>query len=258
MTIRTILLFAPAETARAETGAVPYAIALAQRFGAEVTALAFVTDVTSPKTADPADARLPVEAAAEARGVKVNVVSDHSHAHGIHEVVADHARLHDLIVAGVDRTGLISERAVVEHLLFESGRPVLVVPTDHRSFALNGAVVAWDASRAAARALADALPLIREAETTFLTVGGDKDIHCSLTEDQEQSALAARGLAPRFVRTESKGRAIDVALGDEARALGGDLLVMGAYGSSRLKEFVLGGATAGTLRAPVLPTLLSH
>lgn len=257
--LRTILLHAPLHATRPDRGPAAAALALATAHGASVTALLFDYQGAMGGTADPESARVQLESAAQASGVTVRALTTHSHARGIHEVVADHARLHDLVVAGTDDRGLLSERQVSEYLLFESGRPVMLVPGDAAAFDFRKAAVAWDGSRAAARALGDAQPLLVEAEqVALLHLGDDKELDTSLEPGEIEAALRNRGIPADFVSAERDSRPIAQALADEAIRLGAGVLVMGAYTRSRLSERLLGGATRGTLDRPLLPTILSH
>ena len=257
--LKTILLHAPLHVTDPGKGSAAAALALAARHRASATALLFDYNVHGQHypAADAAETTL--RETASTAGVELQTVTTHSHAQGIHEVVADYARLHDLVISGTDDRGILPERQVSEYLLFESGRPVLLVPAGQRRFEFARAALAWDGSRAAARALGDALPLLVDAETvSVLHLGDDKDMNGCFSPEQVEEALRARGLPARFHRAERGNRTIATALAEEAKGLGAGLLVMGAYTRSRLTERLLGGATRGTLDRPLLPTLLSH
>ncbi len=264
MTLRSVFLFASAGS-HSEKGPAATALRLAQDHDACLFALVRELDVTSPGGSDRAAASGTaataerIEAIAAAAGVSARVATSHSHAHGVHEVVAEHARLHDLIVIGADPEGILSERDLAEYLLFESGRPVLVVPAGWEARPIRKALVAWDASRGAARALGDAMPLLENAEQTlFLTFPDDKTIATSMTREEVEEALRPRRLNATLAEASRGSRSIGDALNDEAREMGADLLVMGGYGRPKWRELVLGGATRGILEKPLLPTLLSH
>lgn len=260
MTIKSILLFVAAEGATAERGAPAFAVALAQAHGAALTIFAAALDVTSPGPAADASALASaIAAAAASAGVDSHLVTCHSHAIGVHDVVAEHARLHDLVVTGCRAGTILGERQIAEHLLFESGRPIIIVPADHHGGTVTGPVaVAWDNSRSAARAFADALPLMQEGSALFITIDGDKQIAGDLDDAAFVAVAARRGVAVRHVSADKAGRSIAAALQDEARQHGAALLAMGGYGHSRLRSFVLGSATAAILDNPTMPVLLSH
>lgn len=258
--ISSVLLFAPAEHSRPDRGPAAYAIGLAASQQASLTALVVSLDVTTPGvSSDPATVARAIADAATARRVACETITEHSHAIGIHEVIGDHARTHDLTVTGCDPNGLLSERQMAEYLLFESGRPILIVPADHDGTCSDGpVVVAWDNSRAAARALGDARPLIGARETIFLTIDGDKQIPRELDGPELIRSAQRRGFACSLRNVARRDRSVAAALQDEALAAGASLLVMGGYGHSRLRRFVLGSATSGILEGPRLPVLLSH
>lgn len=258
--INSVLLFAPAEHSHADRGPAAYAIGLAAAQQANLTALVVSLDVTTPGVcSDPAAVARAIADKATAYGVAWETITEHSHAIGIHEVIGDHARTNDLTVTGCNPNGLLSERQIAEYLLFESGRPLLIVPADHDGTWHDGPVVAaWDNSRAAARALGDAMPLIGARETIFLTIDGDKQIPGELDGPELILAAQRRGLASSIRTVARRDRSVAAALQDEALAAGASLLVMGGYGHSRLRRFILGSATAGILEGPRLPVLLSH
>jgi nucleotide-binding universal stress UspA family protein len=177
-------------------------------------------------------------------------------------VVVEHGRTADLIVAGQadpdwDLSPVLD---FPERLALESGRPVLVIPYVGR-YPLIGrnVVIAWKAGRETTRAVFDALPLLKGAENVHIlevkgranekTLGADTSIAVS---------IARHGIKPT-VRTSV---APDISVGDEILSrlsdLDADLLVMGAYGHSRMREMVFGGVTRHIARHMTVPTLLSH
>ncbi|WP_395589339.1 universal stress protein [Pseudomonas sp. TR47] len=170
---------------------------------------------------------------------------------------AEASRYFDLAILpwAVDKP-VIQELA--ESVIFGAGRPCVLVPSlpiqPVRHMAL-----AWDGSRVVARALADASNLISsDMLITVLTVQGEKPLeHGAIAQDMAH-ALQHRGLNARPLSVKLAGRAIAECLQQEALTAGADLLVMGGFGHSRLKEFILGGATHGVLQALQMPVLLSH
>lgn len=176
-----------------------------------------------------------------------------------------HAHCSDLVVLGqVDRTarGRRLASQVVESVLVDSARPVLVVPYAGRQQAVSRRpMVAWDDSREAARALADALPLLRRAECVQVLAWREG-------VDEEPVPLAARlhslqqWLAWHGVRAETAVEVTTIDIADamlsRAADLDADLLVMGAFGHRRLTERLLGGATRGLLDSMTIPVLMSH
>lgn len=179
------------------------------------------------------------------------------------EAVTLHARYADLAILGQhDPAGPGTGAGAVTETLFGAGRPVLVVPHAGR-FAEAGrrVLVAWNASREAARAVNDALPILRTAEAvTVLAVNPERGI---AGHGEEPAADIALHLARHGVRaTAEQVTAPDLpdaeALLNALAERGADLLVMGGYGHSRLREFVLGGVTRTLLRSMTAPVLLSH
>lgn len=180
------------------------------------------------------------------------------------EVVMRHARAADLIVAS--QTDPSWDMAPVldfpERLAIESGRPVLVVPNEgtHDRVVGRNAVLAWNGKREAARAAFDALPLLLNAETVHIVgvaEGGSRKGEL-LADTSIAAALARHGV--KAVATEHTEGSAGVA-GDilsQVDAAGAGLLVMGAYGHARFREFVFGGVTRSVMRTMTVPTLFSH
>lgn len=176
------------------------------------------------------------------------------------DVVAAEARLRDLavvpLIAGSDSGAAMAEAAV-----FGSGRPCLLLPAAAgRPAALDTIAIAWDFGRAAARAVHDALPLLRRAsQVRVLTVAGEKVIRARHTAADLVAYLDRHGIAATIVdEVAAAGRPVGAVLDAYAAETAADLLVMGAYGHSRMREFILGGATRAVLRTASVPTLLSH
>ena len=176
---------------------------------------------------------------------------------GTFDPVVEHARLRGLTIAPFIGDDEI-HADMLQALIFESGRPVLLLPEDGgESFRLGRVVLAWDFGRAAARALADALPLLRQAkDVRILTVLADKQAPTSASGAELIAHLARNGVHATLHEIERGRRAVAEVLDDAAE--GADLLVMGAFGHSRIRDFFLGGATRHMLAKPRLPTLLSH
>ncbi len=260
MTIKSIFLFAPAETADATKGPAAYAISLAKAHGARLTSFTGAVNVTTPgRQTDAVAVATSLRNAAEAADVNCNLVTEHSHAMGVHEVVAEHARLHDLSVTGCSAEGLLSEKIVAEYLMFESGRPLIVVPETHIAAYKAGPItVAWDNTAAAARALGDAIALFDPEQVDFLTIEGEKALPADLDPQSLVQTTERRSVKALHRTAQLAGRSIAVALQQEAGSGSDGLLAMGAYGHSRLRRFVLGSATTDILKNNLMPTLLSH
>jgi nucleotide-binding universal stress UspA family protein len=169
------------------------------------------------------------------------------------------ARVHDLTVLDAEPVALALDRALIEALLIGSGRPIIVVPAGLRQFRGSRVIVAWDGSAKAARAMNDALPFLRAAEQVELVVVvGEKDLSSSIPGAEAAPHLARHGIDVEVVHVQAE-RA-DVAQTLRCRAVQGraDLLVMGAFVHSRIRQLMLGGTTQSLLRDSPVPLLLSH
>jgi len=169
------------------------------------------------------------------------------------------ARHFDLAVVGQPEPDApTSDQLMVEGALFESGHPVVVVPHIQKAgMDLDRVVVCWDGSRTAARALADSLPLLSRAKHVDLVTVSNAG-HKSNEHPAVADHLVRHGIKPEFRHLVATD--VDVAsvlLSYVADASAG-FMVMGGYGHSRLREFVLGGVTRSMLQAMTVPTLMSH
>jgi nucleotide-binding universal stress UspA family protein len=176
------------------------------------------------------------------------------------KVVAANARSADLLVLGPSSTAesaALDERHLVAPVVLAAGRPVLFVP---RAAAAVGrhAAVAWNGSREAARAVADALPLLAAAErVSILMVRPEPGARGAPPGADVLHHLGRHGVRVEPVRIDDEGE-VGALLLARCAAAGVDVLVMGSYGHSRLRELVLGGATRTVLHETTLPVLLSH
>jgi nucleotide-binding universal stress UspA family protein len=167
-------------------------------------------------------------------------------------------RYHDLVVAGIV-SGDATLQAAAELTIFGSGRPTLLVAEEEPAADLGHVMIAWDGSKVAARAVSDARDFLERATTvTIASVVDEKALPDDDPGAKLADYLARRGIAASVARLQAHGRLIADVLQDCARDRGVGLLVMGAFGHSRLRDFVLGGATSGILKKPLLPVLLSH
>ena len=177
--------------------------------------------------------------------------------------IAAAARHADLTVIGQDDPDHRvppAGRHMIEDVLLAAGRPLLLLPYAGRFPAIGrNVLIAWTPTREAARAVGDALGLIEPAaQVTVLTVaragGGD-----AVPGAEIAAHLARHGLAVTAARSVSDGQIHEAdMLLSYAADLGADLLVMGGYGHSRVRELTLGGATRSVLRHMTLPVLMSH
>jgi nucleotide-binding universal stress UspA family protein len=175
------------------------------------------------------------------------------------------ARYADIVIAGQRPPSKEDDTAIArdfcEELVLAAGRPVLFVPYAGR-FASFGkrVLVAWNASRESARAVTDALPILQRAETVQVVAfepvqGGD---HGDIPGADISLYLARHGVKVTAAQQRSEGVDVGSQVLSRAADLDADLIVMGAYGHSRLREIVLGGVTRTILESMTVPTLMSH
>ncbi len=195
---------------------------------------------------------------ASARGVAISTDSFKPRGPNIEEAASIYARYYDYAFCGWE-AGNQSASRLAEALIFGSGRPTLLLPEHRMLAALDHVAIAWDGSRVAARAVGDAMPLLRKAgKVTVMTLAGDKALFHADAAERLAGGLTARGIEARaFVIRQSPAGA-GTALQEQAVELGADLLVMGAFGHSRVRDFVLGGATQALLSDLALPAFVSH
>lgn len=176
----------------------------------------------------------------------------------IGDLAAEQARYLDIALAGIE-PGNDAMRMVAEAMIFGSGRPTILLPPDSPTERLDHIVIAWDGSRAAARAVADArLAFERASGVTVLTVTDEKPLKEKHAGERLAANLQAGGLKAGFEAIQAEDAPIAETLQRYALENGAGLLVMGGYGHSRLRDFVLGGATQGVLDDLKLPVLLAH
>jgi nucleotide-binding universal stress UspA family protein len=148
---------------------------------------------------------------------------------------------------------------IIESALFDSGRPVLVVPYVQKSGGtFDRVMVCWDGSRSAARAVGDAMPLLERAKSIEIVIVGDRP---------KSKEMPGADIAQHLARYNAKVRVEEIVVSDldaanailsHAADSSADFMVMGGYGHSRLREFVLGGVTRTMLATMTIPTLMSH
>jgi nucleotide-binding universal stress UspA family protein len=152
---------------------------------------------------------------------------------------------------------------LIEAALFESGRPVLLAPRKMPASLGRNIAVAWNGTPEAAHALGAAMPLLMQADVvSILSHHPGSNGHVGGTDETDVQGLLAylgwHGIAARVASPPAGGQHVGEALVAGAVAASADLLVMGAYGHSRLREMVFGGATRHVVDDGTLPTLLMH
>jgi nucleotide-binding universal stress UspA family protein len=256
-----------------------YAVSVASSFGAHLTGIAFVYDpivpisgtgyipaevIESQQADNETAAKAALDRFAEATrraGLSAEPLSLTASLAGAGDQFGRIARRFDLAIVGQAEPETTSvDEIVAETTLFASGRPMIVVPYIEKGpLKLDLIMVCWDGSRPAARAIADAMPFLEKAKRVELVIvtndSGKKD---EIEGADMGQHLARHDLKVDVKRTDSGGIDIADALLSHAADSGADFIVMGGYGHSRLREFVLGGVTHSILRSLTVPALLSH
>jgi nucleotide-binding universal stress UspA family protein len=258
--------------------AVDYAITLARAFDAHLSGIGFAYDVFLPGSVF---GQIPLELANAERAkneqaARTAVTDFDRSARDAGLSVASHvlsasladaadtfgklARRFDLSVVGQSEPERTARNMIIEAALFDSGRPVLVVPYIQREgFKLDCVMVCWDGSRSAARAVGDALPLLgRAKKVEIVLVSGEAPKSDEIPGADIAHHLARHGIKVELERIVSAEVDVSNVILSHAADIGTDFLVMGGYGHSRVREFVLGGVTRGILASMTLPTLMSH
>jgi len=258
--------------------AAEYAISVAKAFGAHVAGIAFLYEPVIPdgtlggvpvdlielqreessKAAKSAAASF--EAAAKAAAVAFETRIIDATFGGAANLLGHIARRFDLaVVAQAQREHGASEELMIEGALIESGRPIIVVPYIQKGgLTLERVVVCWDGGRTAARAIADAMPLLERAKAVDIAIVSEERKNDEVTGASMNEHLARHGIAATIKRIAKGDIAVQDAILDYVADSGADLVVMGGYGHSRLREFILGGVTRGILTEMTVPVLMSH
>lgn len=178
----------------------------------------------------------------------------------IKRLCAIRARVHGLVFAEAGSSSAPLTGALIEPLLFESGRPVIIVPNGFSSeISLSHVLIAWDGSEGAARAVWDSIPLLRLANTLeIVTVVGEKELNDVTSANALAGMLTFLGKKITVTPLTFDGNTAAGPIKQHAARSGAGLVVQGAYGRSRWSELILGGATREMLRDCALPVLMSH
>ena len=169
------------------------------------------------------------------------------------------ARYSDLVVMGRRRSRNQLPENLLERLLLRSGRPILVAPARARPTLLGTAMICWKESAEAVRAVAAAIPLLRNAEQVLIVgVSEANDADTLAAVDSLARHLAWHGVRAQPRCIAPNGRTVASALYAAAQDFGVDLVVMGGYSHSRIREMIFGGCTDAFLRAADAAVLLVH
>jgi nucleotide-binding universal stress UspA family protein len=147
---------------------------------------------------------------------------------------------------------------IIEAVLLGSGRPVFIVPRAFVPQHLKSVMVGWDGGQPAARAVGDALPLLMMSDRVEVVTVGDVSRAKHMSSENMVRHLARHGIRAELTNHPRDGRDIAHTLLSHATGTGADLVVMGGYGHSRLREIMLGGTTRSILGTTTVPVLMSH
>lgn len=281
MTIKDLLVHV--DLSKAGKARTEYAFGLAEAYGAHVIGVGFSPLGIVPYYGAP-DLVMPVPVeyfqslrdeaqkalddfttVGKRRGLSVETRLIESSTIDLPDEMAMQARYVDVAVVGQpeESEGMAGpQHALIEELLFNSGRPVLVVPWAGKGNPTPKTImVAWDASGTAARALADAMPILKKAKKVVVLVatGARQGAH-----GDEPGADVALHLARHNVEVEARhiptGSDISVAdlLLSQASDLGVEMIIMGGYHHSRVREYIIGGVTRTIIDTMTVPVLMSH
>lgn len=258
--------------------AIDYAIALAARHEAHITAVTFAQEpivvgtvmdgmpsdiieaqrVENEKLANAAKATFDSAAALAGVSRESHVFSASSG--GAADQFGRMARRFDLtVVTQAEPDDSASAELIIEAALFQSGRPVIVVPyVQTGSAAIERVMVCWDGGRTAARAIGDALPLLGGAKSVdVVMITGEEGKRDTIPGADIGHHLARHGVKVDVKRIVAEAD-VQAMLLSYAADISADFIVMGGYGHSRLREFILGGVTRSMLASMTVPCLMSH
>jgi nucleotide-binding universal stress UspA family protein len=262
----------------AQDFAADYATSIAATFGAHVAGIAFLYEPVIPdgtlggipvdlielqreensKAANAAVSRF--EAATKTGGVSAETRVLDATLGGAAALFGQIARRFDVAVVGqAQREHGASDELMLEGALFESGRPVVVVPyIQKQGLTLDRVLACWDGGRMSARAIADAMPFLERAKAVDIVIVTEERKNDEITGANMTEHLARHGVTANVKRIARGDLAIADVILDYAADSGADFMVMGGYGHSRLREFILGGVTRGILGSMTVPVLMSH
>ncbi len=264
------------------TSAVDDAVSLSVALGARISAIACEVTIPVPGSVlSHAVLNVPAMVSAEVKKSAVNAKSllaafqDSAEKSGVFQeqileqcltsevpdVFIDYARLRDLTMIPIPEGNHV-QQWYAESIIFGSGRPTIILPQARKGaggLKLDTIVLAWDFGRPAARVVADALPILEKAKRVFVvTIINEKLIDTKRSGAELAKHLARHGINVVLDVIDAAGRNIGDVIESSVTSRNGDVLVMGAYGHSRIREFILGGATKSMLTRPPLPIFLSH
>ncbi|MGB5948930.1 MAG: universal stress protein [Parvibaculum sp.] len=172
------------------------------------------------------------------------------------DIVAAHSRLSDIVIFGEGNVG-IAGGSTLEAAMMNAGRPVLIAP-QAAALEIGGSVaIGWDESAEAAHAVTAAIPFLERAKkVTIFRIGGKEPDPASTAMLADYLALHGIDADARLV--DAQGRPVGEVLLEQCEKTGADLLVVGGYGHSRLREYIIGGATHHIRSHATIPVLMAH
>lgn len=169
------------------------------------------------------------------------------------------ARLNDLAVLDAERSPLSADRGLIEAALFESGRPVIVVPEGVSEFSARRILIAWDGSARASRAVHDALPFLKQADhVEIVRVTGEKDLSRAIAGSELAPYLESHSVRATVTNLAAEGGDAAGTLRRYAAEGAFEMIVMGAFVHSWMRQMVLGGVTRSLLDDTPVPLFLSY
>lgn len=222
-----------------------------------------ITDVTEKALARARDTLDEYQKLADAAGVSME---GHVLEGQLIPILREHSKYSDLLVLGQDQPEDHDNASygLADSLLFEGACACMVVPHSGKLEPLGKRVLlTWNASKESARALREAMPLLSRAETVVVLSSEPDDGDSSIARGHPHADELARFLESHGIETISSGisdtdmSTTDAIIGQAAQ-MNADLIVMGAYGHTRLREIILGGVTRDLLKQAPVPLLLAH
>lgn len=174
--------------------------------------------------------------------------------------VARYARFFDLTIIGrYDATQGDDDELHPDIIAMVSGRPVLLIPQDFDMSTFNEhALLAWDGKRAAARAVGDAMQILKTKSLVTIVTVNDDETEAALPEIDIETALRRHGIKTKYVNAKRKGKAVSYRILELLDKTQPGLLVMGAYEHSKFRQSIVGGVTSSVLKKAKVPVLISH
>jgi nucleotide-binding universal stress UspA family protein len=198
----------------------------------------------------------------EARRASIDyaILNESDYSPSLGQTVTAAAQVRDLTLLGVHGPLAYPRQGLVEAAMFGSGRPLLLIPQTALPFSSGLIVIGWDATRAAVRAVHDALPLLIGAEKVVVaSVSGDKELPVLASGPAICRYLEQRHVKASFNALTRQQKSVGEDLLSHAQTLGANLLVMGGFGRAREQEFLFGSATRDIFQSHLeIPVLLSH